>query len=498
MDPDARSPDEHIRVPQFPNVPGRPHRLPPGRRRLVPHPFPRADARRRPAPGPSPRSTATRCSPRPTGSGKTLAAFLAAIDELVREGLATGLSDEVARALRLAAEGAVERHPQEPRGAARRHPRAAARAAARRRADPRRPCAPATPRPPSARACAARRRTSWSRRRSRSTSCSPRSPAARCSQTVRTRDRRRAARGGGQQARRAPDALARAAARRCAAGRPLRIGISATAEADGAHGALPARQPRGEACEIVDTGSRARARSRDRAAALAARAGHGQRGLGRDLRPARRAGARAPHDADLRQHAPARRARGAPPRRAARRRAVTAHHGSLAREHRLERRAAAEGRQAQGAGGHRLAGARHRHRRRRPRLPDRLAARDRDLPAAGRPLRPRRRRDAEGPAVPAVAGRPRRVRGAARRRAPRGAGSRSACRDAAGRARPADRRRSRLRANGAWTICSRLVRRAWPYRDLARGGIRRRSCRCSPTATRPGAAGARPTCTTTP
>src|SRR5687768_18021273 len=31
----------------------------------------------------------------PTGSGKTLAAFLAAIDELVREGLRQGLSDEV-------------------------------------------------------------------------------------------------------------------------------------------------------------------------------------------------------------------------------------------------------------------------------------------------------------------------------------------------------------------------------------------------------------------
>jgi ATP-dependent Lhr-like helicase len=31
----------------------------------------------------------------PTGSGKTLAAFLSAIDELVREGLSTGLSDEV-------------------------------------------------------------------------------------------------------------------------------------------------------------------------------------------------------------------------------------------------------------------------------------------------------------------------------------------------------------------------------------------------------------------
>ena len=32
----------------------------------------------------------------PTGSGKTLAAFLAAIDALVVEGLATGLKDETA------------------------------------------------------------------------------------------------------------------------------------------------------------------------------------------------------------------------------------------------------------------------------------------------------------------------------------------------------------------------------------------------------------------
>jgi len=31
---------------------------------------------------------------RPTGSGKTLAAFLAAIDRLVRQGLADGLRDE--------------------------------------------------------------------------------------------------------------------------------------------------------------------------------------------------------------------------------------------------------------------------------------------------------------------------------------------------------------------------------------------------------------------
>ena len=50
----------------------------------------------------------------PTGSGKTLAAFLAAIDGLVRQG--------VNAPLRLAAEGALQRHPQEPRCAPRGHP----------------------------------------------------------------------------------------------------------------------------------------------------------------------------------------------------------------------------------------------------------------------------------------------------------------------------------------------------------------------------------------
>jgi ATP-dependent Lhr-like helicase len=56
----------------------------------------------------------------PTGSGKTLAAFLTAIDELVREGLAQGAAaGRGPRRLRLAAEGAERRHPQEPRRAAR-------------------------------------------------------------------------------------------------------------------------------------------------------------------------------------------------------------------------------------------------------------------------------------------------------------------------------------------------------------------------------------------
>ena len=56
------------------------------------------------------------------------------------------------------------------------------------------------------------------------------------------------------------------------------------------------------------------------------------------------------------------------------------------------RRAAAEARRAEGAGGDRVAGTRHRHRRRRSGLPARLAALDREFPAARRALRPRGRR----------------------------------------------------------------------------------------------------------
>ncbi len=57
----------------------------------------------------------------PTGSGKTLAAFLAAIDDLVRQGLEGTLDERRAGRLRLAAQGAQQRHPSQPRGAAGRH-----------------------------------------------------------------------------------------------------------------------------------------------------------------------------------------------------------------------------------------------------------------------------------------------------------------------------------------------------------------------------------------
>ena len=50
------------------------------------------------------------CCAAPTGSGKTLAAFLAAIDDLVRQGLSGALRRRDPGRLCLPAEGAVERH----------------------------------------------------------------------------------------------------------------------------------------------------------------------------------------------------------------------------------------------------------------------------------------------------------------------------------------------------------------------------------------------------
>ena len=55
------------------------------------------------------------------------------------------------------------------------------------------------------------------------------------------------------------------------------------------------------------------------------------------------------------------------------------------------RGAAAQERPVARGGRHRVARARYRHRDRRPRLPDRVAAVDRRRPAAGRPVRPPRR-----------------------------------------------------------------------------------------------------------
>ena len=141
----------------------------------------------------------------PTGSGKTLAAFLSAIDALLRQG--PELPDETQVLYVSPLQGAGERRPEEPARArsprsarwTRRCPRSAcscARATRRRRSAPRWPDG---------------RRTSWSRRPSRSTSCSRATAAARMLRTRAHGDRRRDPRARARQARLPPRALARAA-----------------------------------------------------------------------------------------------------------------------------------------------------------------------------------------------------------------------------------------------------------------------------------------------
>ena len=90
------------------------------------------------------------------------------------------------RRLRLAAEGAVERHAHQSRSADRRHPRRAACSSGCPTSRSARWCAPATRRRPSATGCASGRRTSWSRRRSRCTSCSGSESGRRMLSTTRT------------------------------------------------------------------------------------------------------------------------------------------------------------------------------------------------------------------------------------------------------------------------------------------------------------------------
>ena len=125
--------------------------------------------------------------------------------------------------------------------------------------------------------------------------------------------------------------------------------------------------------------------------------------------------------------------------------AVTAHHGSLSKEKRLDAEDAPQERAAEGARRHGVARARHRHRPRRSRLPDRIAASHRHVPPAGRPIGPHGGGTAEGPAVSGVARRSHRVRGAAARGASRRARSHRVARRAARRPGAADRRRNRVR-----------------------------------------------------
>ena len=417
----------------------------------------------------------------PTGSGKTLAAFLAAIDDLVRQGVDAPLPDEtlvVYVSPLKALSNDIQRNLAAPLAGIRRElaelglPDVEIRTLVRTGDTPQTERASMRKRPPHI------------------VVTTPESLYVLLGLRVGTHDarddahgdRRRDPRARRQQARQPSRAVARAArradarSRRCASGCPRRRSRSRRSRASWSGARHGRAGRRGAPCEIVDVGPCAAARSRARSAVVAARSGDVARGLGAGLRAARRARGAAPHHARVRQHAAHGRARGAPPVRAARRRArdvASRQHGEGAA---AQGRAAAEERRAEGAGRHRVARARHRHRRRRARLPARLAALDRDLPAARGTREPSGRRRAQGAALSAVARRAGRVRGAARCGAARRARSRvdsATSRSTCSRSRSSPRS---PRANGRKRRSSTLFRRAYPVsRSDARRVPRRRA-----------------------
>ncbi len=224
--------------------------------------------------------------------------------------------------LRVAAQGALERHPPESRGAARRHKaRARARGIPRRR-DPH-------PRPD--------RRHGRQRARPHAPqpAAYPRDDARVALRAARLRvraqnagddkdgDPRRDPRRRAEQAWRASRAFARTPVR--ALRRPVfsasgsrpprtRSARSRTSWSAQTEGGDPAAE-----VAIVDSGHQRAARSRDRDAGVAARSGHVERGLEPGLRAARGPHPRPQDHARLRQHAAHERARGARARRSPRR-----------------------------------------------------------------------------------------------------------------------------------------------------------------------------------
>ena len=181
-----------------------------------------------------------------------------------------------------------------------------------------------------------------------------------------------------------------------------------------------------------------------RSAARAAVGGDGQRCLGAGLRPSCRPRPRTPHHADFRQHPAPGRAPEPAPERTPRQRSRGRPPRQPGQGVSPGRRTAAQARRAAGVDRHRVAGAGHRHWRRRPGVPDRLAALDCRFSATGRTLRAPGRRHAQGPPVRHHPRRPDRMRRAARLRAPGRARHPADPRGAAGRPGATDHRRSQL------------------------------------------------------
>ena len=383
----------------------------------------------------------------PTGSGKTLAAFLAAIDALVRQGAGgwpratRPRSSTSRRSRRCRTTSSATWKRRSPASAQ----RCASRACPTSRSAP--GCAPATRRRASATACAARPPhivvTTPESLYVLLGSESGRAMLA-TTRTVIVDEIHALA----PNKRGAHLALSLERLAALCGDRLLRVGLSATqkpieAVARFLVGAGTAGEPSPE-CTIVDTGHQPRARSRARGAALAARSRDVGRGLGAGLRAAGRADRGASHHADLRQHAPDGRARDprSCPSASARSRS-TAHHGSMAKEQRLDAEQRLKGGELKAL----VATAS---------LELGIDIGDVDLVCQlGSPRSiasflqrvgrsgPCGRRHAQGPAVPALARRARRMRGAARQRPPRRARPAGDSRAAARRAGAADRRRGR-------------------------------------------------------
>ena len=137
------------------------------------------------------------------------------------------------------------------------------------------------------------------------------------------------------------------------------------------------------------------------------------------------------------------------------------------------RRNAPQERTAEGARRHGVARARHRHRPRRSRLPDRIAASHRHVSPAGRAVGPHGGGHAEGPAVSSVARRSHRVRGAAPRRcvtASSIASCRTTRRSTCWRSRSSPKPRARTTPK---TSCSRWFAAPGPIGRLTRDAVRR-------------------------
>ena len=332
----------------------------------------------------------------PTGSGKTLAGFLVGIDRAL-PGARRGRAGRRRRPgrLRVAAQGARRRHRREPRApAAPRSPTVAAELGPRRARHPGRGAHRRHDRRRSAPRCCATRRASWSPRPSRSTCWSPARAAASALRTVETvivdeihavaRDKR-----GAHLALTLErlEALCDAAA---GADRP--VGHPA-ADRDGgaAAGRRPARCPRSSTSATSATSTsrsscptassrRSPRPSRWPTCSTASPRSCGEHRTTLVFVNTRRLAERLAHQLGERLGDDV----------------VAAHHGSLSKErrHRVETRLRAG--DLQGAGGHRVARARHRHRPGRAGVPDRLAPQHRHVPAAGRaapttpaPARPR-------------------------------------------------------------------------------------------------------------